>query len=74
MNYKIEILEKESMLFKDGKLMYRYVCNLFVSEKDKKIYVFYDKNDYQVKQVLNVDLVVGSDMRTLKLKVVSVDK
>lgn len=72
MNYKLEILEKESLLFKDGKLMYRYVCNLFVNDKDKKIYVFYDKNDYQIKQVLTAELSVGSDMKTLRLKITDV--
>lgn len=72
MNYKLEILEKESMLFKDGKLMYRYVCNLYVNDKEKKIYVFYDKNDYQIKQVFTAELSVGSDMKTLRLKIVDV--
>lgn len=72
MNYKLEILEKESLLFKDGKVMYRYVCNLCVNDKEKKIYVFYDKNDYQIKQVLTAELSVGSDMKTLRLKIIDV--
>lgn len=72
MKFKLEILEKESMLFKDGKLMYKYVCSLYLSNTEKKIYVMYDKNDYQIKQELTAELSVGSDMRTLKLKIIDV--